>query len=114
MARAPDATAPGRTLAPHTIPLANLPFALAPEGIVRKSAALAAMRRATEPTKCPLCEDKFYNSGAMMEQLAWPAVHAAAPDEDKKGANHILQGKVRQSPWQHPYAKRGLPPRAPR
>ena len=25
---------------------------------------------ATEPTKCPLCADKYYTSGAMLEPLA--------------------------------------------
>ena len=38
--RALDATAPGRTLAPHTVPLANLPFEPAAEGAIRKSVQL--------------------------------------------------------------------------
>ena len=32
--RAPDAAAPGRALAPHTVPLANLPFKPAPEDAI--------------------------------------------------------------------------------
>ena len=77
--RALDAAAPGRTLAPHTVPLANLPFEPAAEGAIRKSVQLPPARGATEPTKCPLCADKYYTSGAMLEHLAWHAVHAAAP-----------------------------------
>ena len=38
--RALDAAAPGRTLAPHTVPLANLPFERATEGAIRKSVPL--------------------------------------------------------------------------
>ena len=60
--RALDAAAPGRTLAPHTVPLANLPFEPAAEGAIRKSVPLPPARGATEPTKCPLCADKYYTS----------------------------------------------------
>ena len=67
--RALDAAAPGRALAPHTVPLANLPFEPAPEGAIRKSVPLPPARGATEPTKCPLCADKYYTSGAMLEQV---------------------------------------------
>ena len=63
--RALDATVRGGALAPHTVPRANLPFD-PPEGD-------------TEPMKCPLCADKYYTSGAMLEHLAWHAVHAAPP-----------------------------------
>ena len=66
--RALDAAAPGRTLAPHTVPLANLPFEPAAEGAIRKSVQLPPARGATEPTKCPLCADKYYTSGAMLER----------------------------------------------
>ena len=38
--RALNAAAPGRTLAPHTVPLANLPFEPAEEGAIRKSVPL--------------------------------------------------------------------------
>ena len=38
--RALDAAAPRRTLAPHTVPLANLPFEPAAEGAIRKSVPL--------------------------------------------------------------------------
>ena len=38
--RALNAAAPGRALAPHTVPLANLPFDPAPEGPIRKSVRL--------------------------------------------------------------------------
>ena len=69
-----DAAAPGRTLAPHTVPLANLPFESAAEGAIRKSVPLPPARGAMEPTKCPLCADKYYTSGAMLEHLAWHAV----------------------------------------
>ena len=48
--RALDAAAPGRTLAPHTVPLANLPFEPAAEGAIRKSVPLPPRRGATEPT----------------------------------------------------------------
>ena len=56
--RALHAAAPGRTLAPHTVPLANLPFKPAAEGAIRKSVPLLPAPGATEPTKCPLCADK--------------------------------------------------------
>ena len=46
----------------------------------------------TKPTKCPICADKYYASGAMLEHLAWHAV------EDKEAASHILQGRARNSP----------------
>ena len=104
--RALDAAAPGRTLAPHTVPLANLPFEPAAEGAIRKSVQLPPARGATEPTKCPLCADKYYTSGAMLEHLAWHAVHAAAPADDKEAASNILQGRARRSPWHAPYAWR--------
>ena len=107
--RALDAAAPGRTLAPHTVPLANLPFEPAAEGAIRKSVPLPPARGATESTKCPLCADKYYTSGAMLEHLAWHAVHAAAPVDDKEAASNILQGRLRSSPWHAPYARRPPP-----
>ena len=107
--RALDAAAPGRTLAPHTVPLANLPFEPAAEGFIRKSVPLPPARGATEPTKCPLCADKYYTSGAMLEHLAWHAVHAAAPADDKEAATNILQGRARRSPWHAPYTRRPPP-----
>ena len=66
-------------------------------------------RGATEPTKCPLCADKYYTSGAMLEDLAWLAVHAAAPVDDKEAASNILQGRARRSSWHAPYARRPPP-----
>ena len=107
--RALDAVAPGRTLAPHTVPLANLPFEPAAEGAIRKSVPLPPARGATEPTKCPLCADKYYTSGAMLEHLAWHAVHAAAPADDKEAATNILQGRARRSPRHAPYTRRPPP-----
>ena len=107
--RALDATAPGRALAPHTVPLANLPLDPAPEGAIRKSVPLPTARGATEPTKCPLCADKYYTSGAMLEHPAWHAVHAAAPVDDKEAASHILQGRARRSPLHAPYTRRPPP-----
>ena len=88
--RALDAAVPGRALAPHTVPLANLPFEPATKGAIRKSVLLPPARGATEPTKCPLCADKYYTSGAMLEHLAWHAVHAASPVDDKEAASNIL------------------------
>ena len=90
-----DASAPGRALAPHTVLLANLPFDPAPESAIRKSVPLPRAWGATEPTKCPLCADKYYTSGAMLKHVAWHAVHAAAPVEDKEATSHILQGRAR-------------------
>ena len=107
--RALDAAVPGRALAPHTVPLANLPFEPAPEGAIQKSVPLPPARGATELTKCPLCADKYHTSGAMLEHLAWHAVHAAAPVEDKEAASNILQGRARRSPWHAPYARRPPP-----
>ena len=106
-----DAAAPGRALAPHTVPLAYLAFNPAPEGAIRKSVPLPPARGATEPTKCPLCADKYFTSGAMLEHLVWHPVHTAAPVDDKEAASHILQGRTRRSPWHAPYA-RCLPPQA--
>ena len=65
--RALDAAAPGRALAPHTVPLANLPFKPATEGTIRKSVPFPPARGATEPTKCPLSADKYYTSRAMLD-----------------------------------------------
>ena len=107
--RALDAAAPGRTLAPHTVPLANLPFEPAAEGAIRKSVPLPPARGATEPTKCPLCADKYYTSRAMLEHLAWHAVHAVALLDDKEAASNILQGRARRSSWHAPYARRPPP-----
>ena len=104
-----DAAAPGHALAPHTRPLANLPFEPATEGAIRKSVRLPPARGATEPTKCPLCAEKYYTSGAMLEHLAWHAVHAAAPVDDKDASSNILQGRARRSPWHAPYARRPPP-----
>ena len=64
---------------------------------------------ATEPTKCPLCADKYYTSGAMLKHQAWNAVHAAAPVDDKEAASNILQGRARRSSWHAPYAWRPPP-----
>ena len=97
-ARALDASAPGRALAPHMLPLAKLLFNLAPESSVLRSVSLPQARGATEPLKCLFCADKFYTSGAMMEHLAWHAVHAAAPVVDREVASHILQERARRSP----------------
>ena len=104
--RALNALAPGCALAPHTVPLANITFDPALGGAIRKSVPLLPARGTTEPTKCPLCADKYYTSGAMLEHLAWHAVHAAAPVEDKEAASHILQWRARRSPWHAPYAQR--------
>ena len=60
---------------------------------------------ATEPTKCPLCADKYYTRRAMLEHLAWHAMHAAAPVEDKEAASQILQGRPLRSPWHAPPAQ---------
>ena len=69
--RALDAAAPGRPLAPHGVPLANLPFEPATDGAIRKSVPLPPARGATEPTtNNNLCADKYYTSGAMLEHLA--------------------------------------------
>ena len=107
--RALDAAAPGRALAPQTVPLANLPFEPATEGAIRKSVPPPLARGATEPTKSPLCADKYYTSRAMLEHLAWHAVHAAAPVDNKEAASNILQGRARRSPWHTPYAWRPPP-----
>ena len=107
--RALDAAARGRPLAPHTVPLANLPFEPAPEGAIRKWVPLPPARGATEPTKCPLCADKYYTSGATLEHLAWHAVHVAAPVDDKEASSNILQGRAPRSPWHAPYARRPPP-----
>ena len=96
------AAAPGRALAPHTVPLANLPFEPATEGAIRKSVLLFSARGVMKPTKCPLCADKYYTSGAMLEHLAWHAVQAAAPVDDKEAASNIVQGRARRSPWHAP------------
>ena len=105
-ARALDASAPGRALAPQTVLLANLPFNPAPESSVRKSVSLPPARGVTEPKKCLLCADTFYTSGAMLEHLTWHAVHAAAPAEDREATSHIIQGRARRLPWHAPYAQR--------
>ena len=107
--RALDAAAPGRALVPHTVPLANLPLEPATEGAIPKWMPLPPARGATEPTKCPLCADKYYTSGAMLEHLAWHAVHAATPVDNKEAASNILQGRARTSPWHAPYARRPPP-----
>ena len=112
-ARALHVSPPGCTLAPHTVPLANLPFQPPPESSVRKSVPLPLARGALQPANCPLGADKFCTSGAIMEHLAWHAVHAAAPAEDREAVSHILQGRARRSPWHAPYAQRAPPPPAP-
>ena len=45
----------------------------------------------------------------MLEHLAWHAVHAAAPVDDKEAASHILQGRARSSLWHALYARRPPP-----
>ena len=76
---------------------------------MRKLVPLPPARGATEATKCPLSADKYYTSGAKLEHLAWHAVHAAAPAEDKEAASEILQGRARRSPWHAPYAQHPPP-----
>ena len=99
----------GLALAPHTVSLANLPFEPAPEGAIQKSVPLIPARGATEQTKCPLCADNYYTSGAMLEHLAWHAVRAAAPVDDKEAASNIIQGRALRSLWHAPYSRRPLP-----
>ena len=63
-ARALDASAPGRALAPHMLPLANLPFNLAPESSVLKSVSHPQARGATELLKCLfLCRQVLHKRG---------------------------------------------------
>ena len=111
--RSPRCGGPG----PHTgathgatgqpaLPTSDLPAA---EGAIRKSVPLPPARGATEPTKCPLIPDKYYTSGAMLEHLAWHAVHAAAPADDKEAATNILQWRARRSPWHARYTRRPPP-----
>ena len=45
----------------------------------------------------------------MLEHLAWHALHAAAPVDEKEAASNILQGMARRSPWHAPYARRPPP-----
>ena len=90
-------------LAPHRVPLANLPFDPARESSIRKLVPLPLARGVTEPTKCLPCADKIYTSGAMLEHLAWHMVHATAPAEDREAATHILQGRARRSLFHAPY-----------
>ena len=49
----------------------------------------------------------------MLERLAWHAVHATAPAEDRGAASDILQGRARRSPWQATYDKQDQPPPSP-
>ena len=49
----------------------------------------------------------------MTEHLAWHAVHAAAPAEDREAVSRFLQGKARRSPWLALYAQRPAPLPAP-
>ena len=108
-ARAPDGSARGRTLALHTVLLANPPFALVPESSIHKLVALPPRRVAMEPTECPLSAENFYTSRAMLEHLAWHAVHATACAESKVVASQILRGRAQRSAWHAPYAKRHQP-----
>ena len=110
VSRAPDLLAAGRTLAPQTVLLTNLPFAPAPEISIRKSVGLPPTRGATKPTKCSLCANKFYTSRSMLDHLAWHAVHATAPAEDQVAASHTLRERGQQSLRPAPYAKRKPPP----
>ena len=62
--RALDAAAPGRALAPHTIPPANLPFEPATEGPIRKSVPLRPARGATETNEMPpVCRQVLHKRG---------------------------------------------------
>ena len=61
--RALDASAPGRALAPHTVPLANVPFDPAPEGAIRKSVPLPPAREATEPRNAPYVRTSSTHAG---------------------------------------------------
>ena len=45
----------------------------------------------------------------MPEHLAWHAVYAAAPVDDREPASNIIQGRARRSPWHAPYARRSPP-----
>ena len=62
--RALDAAAPGRALAPHTVPLANLPFEPAPEGAIRKSVPLPPGARGHRTNKMPpVCRQVLHKRG---------------------------------------------------
>ena len=112
-ARAPIASAPSRSMAPETVPPANLPFALAPDSSIRKSVVLPLAREAREPSKCPLCAEKLYTSGAIVEHLAGQAVHFAGPAGTGRQPRTSFKGKARRSLWHAPYRKQDLPPLAP-
>ena len=45
----------------------------------------------------------------MLEHLAWHAVHAAAPVDDKEAASNILQGRAQSALWHAPYTRRPPP-----
>ena len=61
--RALDASDPGRVLAPHTVPLANLPFELAAEGALRKSVPLPPARYRRNQRNAPYVRTSTTQAG---------------------------------------------------
>ena len=61
--RALDAAAPGRALAPHTVPLANLPFDPAPEGTIGKSVPLPPARGPRSQQNAPYVQTSTTQAG---------------------------------------------------
>ena len=94
-ARAINASAAGRALALHMIPLANVPLNPAPASSVRKSVTLPLVRGATETTKSPLCADKLYTSRAMMEH--WHGVRCTPPPLRKTGKRRATSSKGKRN-----------------
>ena len=62
--RALDAAAPGRALATHTVPLANLPFEPVPEGAIRKSVPFPPGARGRRSNQMPpVCRQVLHKRG---------------------------------------------------
>ena len=58
-----DTAAPGRALAPHTVPLANLPFDQAPEGAIQKSVPLPPARGGQSRQNAPYVQTSTTQAG---------------------------------------------------
>ena len=104
--RALDAAAPGCTLAPHTVPLANLPFEPVAEGAIRKSVPLPpgggpqsrrnAFRVQTSTTHAGLCWNTWRGTRCTL-QPRW-TTRRRPPTSCKEGTGVPMARPVRPAP----------------
>ena len=110
-----------RALDAFPAPLAGAAHGSAGQPTLRPGAAGRHLQVGAAPSgkgghgtqELPLMCGQVLHKRGMLKHLAWHAVLAAAPAEDKEAASHVLQGRARRSQWHVPYAQRPPPQERP-